>query len=79
MAAANNFDPADKSLTIGHPQIGQVNLKKTFGTTVTDEIWKQLTARLNVRSITTGTHTATYNYSWADADYKERQIASLWP
>tara|TARA_R110000823_G_scaffold20306_6_gene62274 strand:+ start:4967 stop:6037 length:1071 start_codon:yes stop_codon:yes gene_type:complete len=76
---ANNFDPADKSLTIGHPQIGQVNLKKTFGTTVTDEIWKQLTARLNVRSITTGTHTATYNYSWADADYKERQIASLWP
>ncbi len=76
---ANNFNPDDKKLTIGHPQIGQVNLEKTFGTTATDEIWKQLTDRLNVHSITTSTQSAIYDYSWSDANYKERQIASLWP
>jgi hypothetical protein len=30
---ANGFDPEDKSLTIGHPQVAQVDLIRSFGTT----------------------------------------------
>ena len=76
---ANNFDPEDKSLTIGHPQIGQVNLEKTFGTDDYNIIWNELSMRLNVISICTSTESATYDYNWSDPNYKERQIASLWP
>lgn len=76
---ANNFDPEDKSLTIGHPQIGQVNLEKTFGTDDYNIIWEELSQRLNVFGICTSTESATYNYNWSDPDYKERQINSLWP
>ena len=32
---ANGFDPEDKSLTIGHPQIGQVDLVRSFGQKIT--------------------------------------------
>ena len=76
---ANNFDPEDKSLTIGHPQIGQVNLEKTFGTVDVNIIWRQLSGRLNVRSISTSTQSATYDYNWTDVDYTHQQIKSLWP
>ena len=76
---ANNFDPEDKSLTIGHPQIGQVNLEKTFGTVDVNIIWSQLSGRLNVRSISSSTQSATYDYNWTDADYTHQQIKSLWP
>ena len=76
---ANNFDPDDKSLTIGHPQIGQVNLEKTFGTDDYNIIWNELFMRLNVIGIYTSTESATYDYNWSDPNYKERQIASLWP
>jgi len=30
--ARNGFDPDDRSLTIGHPQVGQVDLERSFGT-----------------------------------------------
>ena len=76
---ANNFDPEDKSLTIGHPQIGQVNLEKTFSTDDYTVIWKELSTRLNVSSISTNTASATYDYNWSDVDYQQRQIESLWP
>ena len=26
----NGFDPEDKSLTIGHPKVGQINLQRSF-------------------------------------------------
>ena len=75
----NGFDPDDKSLTIGHPQIGQVNLEKTFGSSDFNCIWEKLSTRLNVYSVSTSTESATYDYKWSDSDYKERQIKSLWP
>jgi hypothetical protein len=73
----NGFDPDDKSLTIGHPQVGQVNLIKTFGTEDYREIWKQLNTRLNVTAIRTSDASATYPYNWSDSDYMEQQIAVI--
>jgi hypothetical protein len=35
----NGFDPDDKTLTIGHPQIGQVDLQRSFGTEDYQQIW----------------------------------------
>jgi len=70
----NGFDPADKSLTIGHPQIGQVNLTLSFGTEDFSKIWKQLNNHLDVYKIRTSTQEATYTYCWSDADYAQRQI-----
>ena len=73
----NGFDPEDKSLTLGHPQVGQVNLIKSFGTDDYREIWQQLNTRLNVTAIRTSDAQATYPYHWSDADYMEQQIQSL--
>jgi hypothetical protein len=70
----NGFDPADKSLTIGHPQVAQVNLIRSFGTENYADIWAQLGTHLNVYKIRTSTATATYTYNWSDADYPEQQI-----
>ena len=74
---ANNFDPEDKSLTIGHPQVGQVNLIKSFGTEDYREIWAQLNTHLNVYAIRTSNVSAVYEYNWDDENYKEQQILCL--
>jgi hypothetical protein len=74
---ANDFDPEDNSLTIGHPQVGQVNLKRTFGTEDYRYIWSQLNTRLNVQAIRTSDARAVYEYQWSDSDYMEQQIRNL--
>lgn len=73
----NGFDPEDRSLTIGHPQVGQVDLPRSFGTTAYAEIWRQLSTQLDVYKIRTSSAEATYNYAWSDPDYSERQIKEL--
>ena len=73
----NGFDPDDKSLTIGHPQVGQVDLLRSFGTEDYRYIWAQLNTRLNVQAIRTTDATAVYEYRWDDVDYKEQQIKCL--
>ena len=73
----NNFDPDDKTLTIGHPQIGQVNLLRSFGTEDYSEIWAQLNTRLNVTAIRTSNAEVTYPYRWSDSDYMEQQLQAL--
>ncbi len=74
---ANGFDPDDQSLTIGHPQVGQVDLARSFGTQDYQEIWRQLSTKLDVYKIRTSSAEATYNYRWSDADYAEQQIRVL--
>jgi hypothetical protein len=74
---ANGFDPDDKSLTIGHPKVAQVNLIKSFGTTDYERIWAQLAQHLDVYKIQVGDISATYNYNWSDPDYAEQQIKEL--
>lgn len=74
---ANGFDPDDKSLTIGHPKVGQVDLQRSFGTEDYNQIWAQLAKHLDVYKIQIGSLQATYNYNWSDPDYIEQQIRAL--
>jgi hypothetical protein len=73
----NGFDPDDKTLTIGHPQIAQVDLMRTFGTEDYRAIWNKLNTHLNVSAIRTTTSSAEYPYRWSDPDYAELQIKEL--
>jgi len=75
--ARNGFDPDDRSLTIGHPQVGQVDLERSFGTTDYEAIWAQLAQHLDVYSVRTSTAGAIYNYRWSDPDYDLQQIRAL--
>lgn len=74
----NGFDPNDKSLTIGHPQVGQVDLVRSFGTTDYNTIWNILSDHLDVYSVKTSAAQAIYEYHWDDSDYMQQQIKSLW-
>ena len=73
----NGFDPEDKHLTIGHPQVGQVDLQRSFGTEDYREIWGQLNTHLNVIAVRTSSAQAIYDYSWSDADYMQQQLRNL--
>lgn len=74
---ANGFDPNDPSLTIGHPQVGQVRLLDSFGTNSYSEIWRILCQHLDVWSVRTSTAYREYDYHWSDTDYQDRQIACI--
>ena len=73
----NGFDPEDKSLTIGHPQVGQVDLIRSFGSEDYRHVWKQLNTRLDVHAVRTSDAQAQYPYRWSDSDYMEQQIRNL--
>jgi len=74
---ANGFDPEDKMLTIGHPQVGQVDLARSFGTQDYERIWTQIGNHLDVYKIQTSSAQATYTYNWNDPDYMQQQIEVL--
>jgi hypothetical protein len=74
---ANGFDPDDKSLTIGHPQVGAVDLIRSFGTTDCHKIWSQLSNYLDVWSVKTSDNQTTYDYHWSDNDFSQKQIDIL--
>jgi hypothetical protein len=69
---ANNFDPDDPSLTIGHPKIGQVDLKHSFGTEDFLQVLAKLSQYLDVYSIKTSKSYCEYDYTWHQS--KELQI-----
>lgn len=73
----NKFDPDDKSLTIGHPRVAQVDLVRSFGTTDYDLIWNQLADHLDVYKIRINNIEATYEYRWSDTDYQQQQIRNM--
>jgi hypothetical protein len=75
--AINRFDPNDKTLTIGHPQVGQVDLIRSFGSVDYQTIWTQLNSRSDVTAIRTSSASAVYPYQWSDPDYADQQIALL--
>lgn len=70
----NGFNPEDKSLTIGHPQVGQVDLMRSFSTNNYQEIWKKLEQHLDVVGIKTSNAYAEFNYHWTDSDFVSKQI-----
>jgi hypothetical protein len=73
----NGFDPEDKTLTIGHPQIGQVDLSASFGSNNYQDIWASLNTHLDVYKVKTGDAGALYDYCWSDKDFIQRQIAII--
>ena len=73
----NGFDPDNKTLTIGHPQVGQVDLIRSFGTEDYQQIWSELNKRLNVYSVRTNNSRAVYEYLWSDSDYMQQQLRNL--
>jgi hypothetical protein len=73
----NGFDPDNKNLTLGHPQIGQVDLRRSFGTEDYKQIWLFLNNHLNVYAIRSSQEQIIYNYCWSDSDYIEQQIKLL--
>jgi hypothetical protein len=74
---ANGFDPEDKTLTIGHPRVAQVDLLASFGTADYRYIWRRLTDHMDVYSIKTASASAEYKYTWSDSDYMHQQIQAL--
>jgi len=75
--SANGFDPNDKSLTIGHPQVGQVDLERSFGTTDYQFIWNILYKYLDVYSIRTSDAYAEFDYRWSDPDFVQQQVTAI--
>lgn len=74
---ANGFDPEDKKLTIGHPQIGHVDLIDTFWTNDYQVIWQHLNTHLDVFSVSTSDQRAEYDYCWSDSDYIQQQVCVI--
>ncbi len=73
----NGFDPDDKSLTIGHPKVGQVDLARSFGTTDFKQIWNKLGNYLDVHSVKTAKSYAEYDYRWSDNNFVQLQVDAL--
>jgi hypothetical protein len=73
----NGFDPNNKALTIGHPQVGQVRLLDSFGTDNYNEIWHMLSNHLDVFEVKTSNCSRQYHYRWDDLDYRQRQISII--
>jgi hypothetical protein len=73
----NGFDPDDPALTIGHPQVGQVDLMRSFGSDDAQRIWQQLYDHLDVVSVSTARQSARYDYCWRDPDYIHRMTGDI--
>lgn len=73
----NGFDPEDKSLTIGHPQVGQVDLQQSFGSNSIESIWHVLNKHLDVFKVRSSDKQATYDYHWSDPDFRDRQVSII--
>lgn len=71
---SNGFDHTDPNLTIGHPQIGQINLMQSFGTEICENIWDTLNMYLDVWSVSSSTESGIYDYHWNDSGYHQQQI-----
>lgn len=73
----NGLDPEDPTLTLGHPQIGQVNLEKSFNTDMPYLTWYIMNNYLDVYKLKTSDANATYDYFWHDRNFKEMQIKEM--
>jgi hypothetical protein len=76
---ANNRDPADPQLSLGYLPIGQVELTKSFGTADYQQIWDILSDHLDIYQIEVDGVTATFDYCWSNATYKQQQIDMMRP
>lgn len=75
----NGKDYKDPKLSCGYLPIGQVDLKSSFGTNDYATIWEILSAHLDIYSIEVDGVSNTFDYSWADSNYKQMQIDMMRP
>lgn len=75
----NNKDYLDPKLSCGYLPIGQVDLQGSFGTTDYQKIWDILGNHLDIYKIEVNGISNTFDYSWADPDYKQMQINMMKP
>ncbi len=75
----NGKDYNDVSLSCGYLPIGQVDLLGSFGSTDGETIWKILGNYLDIYSIEIDNLSNIFDYSWADTDYKTKQINKMKP
>lgn len=73
----NGLDPRDPQLSLGYLPLAQANLRKAFGTTDLQLILPILGKYLDVYKIEIDGVSNTFDYTWADADHKERQLQIL--
>lgn len=73
----NGFDPEDRSLTIGHPQVGQVDLAASFGSDKYQDIWPVVSSHIDVWSIRTSAASCEFDYHWSDQDFVAQQIQRI--
>lgn len=73
----NGVDYSNPKLSLGYLPIAAVNVSSSFGTDNIYEIWKILGDHLDIYSIEVNGVTATYDYTWSDPDYHERQMGLL--
>jgi hypothetical protein len=75
----NGKDYLDPTLSCGYLPIAQVDLQNSFGTTEYQTIWDILGTHLDLFKIEVGSINSTFDYSWLDADYKQKQIDMMRP
>jgi len=73
----NGLDPDDPTLTLGHPQVGQVNLQKSFNTDIPYLTWYIMNDYLDVYKLQTSDASATFDYFWHDSNFKQLQIDQI--
>jgi len=76
---ANKLDPTDVNLSLGYLPIGRVDLIRSFGTEDIETIWNLMSDYLDIYSIEIDGIANTFDYCWADADYKQQQINMMRP
>lgn len=73
------FDTQDTQYNYGYHPVGQVDLMGSFGTTDFQAVWLILSKYLDIYRISAGDASATFDYTWTDADYYQQQIDRMKP
>jgi hypothetical protein len=75
----NNRDPQDTNLSLGYLPLGHVDLRGSFGTAKSSDIWEILSAHLDIYCIEIDGVSQKFDYCWTDANYKQMQIDMMKP
>lgn len=75
----NDMSIVDPKLSCGYLPLGQVDLVNSFGTNNGEAIWKVLGSYLDIYKIEVDGVSNTFDYSWADPNYKQMQIDMMRP
>jgi len=70
---------SDPNLSCGYLPIAQVDLLESFGTNTGESVWEILSDHLDIFKIEVDGITSTFDYSWADNNYKQMQIDMMRP